>query len=238
MKSPLQIQKGGVGLVDLEPVTKLWNSYIKPSFTEQMRLLPDSVLIGSGILALVTQSFATTVFFISLLETAAVGTALRTLFSYMNYSGLLPGTPDPSVCTPNILRPSLETIASFGKGSVSSTFPSFPIFFLSTAASYVIGTMYSEAPELQALGASYAARFYIGIFSSLFLLFVVMTYRLSMGCEGLGVLILTLFAGLLLGPLLVYQNSMLLGRDATNLLGIPLLTQKTKDGKPIYVCPQ
>jgi hypothetical protein len=45
-----------------------------------------------------------------------------------------------------------------------------------------------------------------------------------------------LFFGLVVGALLLLQNTYLFGRDSTNFSGIPLLRDRTKDGKPLYVC--
>jgi RsiW-degrading membrane proteinase PrsW (M82 family) len=86
------------------------------------------------------------------------------------------------------------------------------------------------------LGPEYAARFYISIVITTLLLFSTITYRIAFGCDGTGILILTALLGILLGALLVYQNNYLFGRDATNLTGVPLLVERTKDGKPLYVC--
>jgi RsiW-degrading membrane proteinase PrsW (M82 family) len=98
--------------------------------------------------------------------------------------------------------------------------------------------MYTQKDELQALGPAYAARFYIAIFASFLLLVIVTFYRIANGCDGLGTVIFTLFFGFLIGALLVYQNNSLLGRDSTNLTGIPLLRERTRDGRPLYDCPQ
>ena len=44
--------------------------------------------------------------------------------------------------------------------------------------------------------------------------------------------------GLVVGFLLVRQNISLLGPTSINLLGIPLLRNRTADGKKLYVCPK
>ena len=127
---------------------------------------------------------------------------------------------------------------TLNRDTLSSAFPSFPIFFMSTASAYIVGAMWSIKQELEALGPEYAARFYIAIFVSALLLFATMTYRLAYGCDGVGILIITLLLGLTVGGLLAYQNVYLLGRDSVNFAGVPLLVERTKDGKPLYVCTQ
>lgn len=109
---------------------------------------------------------------------------------------------------------------------------------MSTASAYVVGSVWSQKRELEALGPEYAARFYIAVAVTTLLLFATMTYRLAYACDGVGILIVTAIFGLILGGLLVYQNNYLLGRDATNFSGIPLLIERTKDGKPLYVCTE
>ena len=95
-----------------------------------------------------------------------------------------------------------------------------------------------QKDELEALGPSYSSRFYLSAFISSLLLLIVSTYRLYYHCEGVGTVIATFLLGIVVGGLILYQNAMLLGRDSTNLTGIPLLRERTRDKKPLYVCPQ
>ena len=126
----------------------------------------------------------------------------------------------------------------FSTANATSALPSSPIFILTTATSYIIGSMYSQKQELEALGPAYSARFYIAIAASTLLLFAVSMYRMSNSCEGLGVILMSIILGIIVGGLIVFQNNQLFGRDATNLTGIPLLKERTRDGRPLYVCPQ
>ena len=63
-------------------------------------------------------------------------------------------------------------------------------------------------------------------------------YRLANSCEIVGIATMSLLMGGFLGSLLVLQNWMLLGKDSVNLIGVPLLRERTAEKKPIYVCPQ
>lgn len=236
--SPL-LQRGG-GFSDAV-VTQVGNatSIIKPVISETFRLLPDGILFGSAFFALLSQSYPMTIFVVTMLEASIVGVALQKLLTFMDLSHTLPSiTEDPSNCYPSTFAPSLETLMTLNRDTLSSAFPSFPIFFMSTAAAYIVGAMWSMKRELEALGSDYAARFYIAVAVTSLLLFATITYRLSFTCDGVGILIVTLLIGLVLGGLLAYQNIHLLGRDAVNFAGIPLLVERTKDGKPLYVCSQ
>ena len=52
------------------------------------------------------------------------------------------------------------------------------------------------------------------------------------------VVFISIALGLFVGTMLVAQNLKILGPDSTNLMGIPLLRNKTATGEKIYVCAQ
>ncbi len=244
VRSPLQIQRGGADFLDMGNVEYVWKNFVVTNLQAQIRLLPDSILAGSLIVALLTQSYSTAMFGVAMLEAGVVGALLQTLLTYMDLFHTMPSNPEfPGRCASDYRTPTLETIFQYCRdkmcgGKIASGVPSYPIYFLATAISYVIASMFSQKQELEALGPSYSARFYIGLFASFLLLVIVTCYRLFNGCDGLGTILFTLFVGGLVGALLMYQNTLLLGRDATNLTGVPLLRERTRDGKPLYICPQ
>ena len=234
--SPLSMKGGGLTDAITTELSKI-SSVFKPLLVEVFRLFPDSILFGSFFFALVSQSYPMAIFVVSMLETSVVAGLLQKFMGYLDFSRSLPNlNEDPSMCFPSVLSPSLENLVRFNQDSLSSGFPSFPIFFLSTACSYVVGSVWAQKRELEALGPEYAARFYIAIAVTTLLLFMSIAFRLSYGCEGVGTLLVTTLFGLVLGGLLIFQNNYLLGRDSTNFSGIPLLRERTKDGKPLYVC--
>ncbi len=234
--SPLLMKGGGLQDAIATQFTNL-SSVFMPVVTEVFRLLPDGVLFGSAFFALVSQSFAMAIFVVSMLEASVVAIGLQKLMTYMDLASTLPTlTEEMSKCSSTLFGPSLETLMTFHRGALSSAFPSFPIFFLSTAAAYVVGSVWSQKRELEALGPEYAARFYIAVAVTALLLFATMTFRLAYACDGVGIMLISALIGFVVGGLLVYQNNYLLGRDATNFSGIPLLQERTKDGKPLYVC--
>ena len=234
--SPLLMRGGGLG----DAIGTQWSNatgLVKPLISEIFRLMPDSVLFGSLFFALMSQSYPMAMFVVSMLEASLVGIGLQKLMTYVDFARTLPNlTEDPGKCVPSTFAPSLESVMTLNRESLSSAFPSFPIFFMSTASAYIVGSVWSQQRELQALGPEYAARFYIAVAVTLLLLFATITYRLAYQCDGVGILIVTTIIGFALGGLLIYQNNYLLGRDSTNFSGIPLLKERTKDGKPLYVC--
>jgi hypothetical protein len=234
--SPLLMKGGGLG----DAIATQWGnatSIVKPLISEVFHLLPDGILFGSAFFALMSQSYPMAIFVGSMLQASVVGILLQKLMSYMDIARTLPSlSDDPSKCYSSTFGPSLESIMTLNRDALSSSFPSFPIWFMATASAYVVGSVWSQQQELQALGPEYAARFYIAVAVTTLLLFATVTYRLAYACDGAGILILTTLLGLMMGGLLIYQNNYLLGRDSTNLSGIPLLLDRTKDGKPLYVC--
>lgn len=236
-------QRGGEepmkDFLDMANFKYVWDVILKPNILEEIRLLPDSLVVGSFLLALLTMSFPMSIFTGSLLEAGLIGGGLKSLFSYFDLMHTAPlQTTDPSMCVSGYKTPTVESLLSFSPVSIKSAVPSFPMFFLATASSYVVSSMYSQSEELTALGPSYSSRYYIAIIATTLFMFIAGAYRISVGCEGFGVIAISLFLGLILGALLVFQNNALFGRDSTNLTGIPLLRERTRDGKPLYVCPQ
>lgn len=236
--SPLLMRGGGFTDAVLTQANNA-TGIVKPMISEVFRLMPDGILFGSLFIALMSQSFPMAMFVVSMLETSLVAVGLQKLMTYMDLARTLPSyTTDPGKCFPTTFAPSLESVMTFNRESISSAFPSYPIFFMATASAYVVGSVWSQQAELQALGPEYAARFYIAVAVTTLLLFCTITYRLAYQCDGAGILIVTTILGLVMGGLLIYQNNYLLGRDATNFSGIPLLKERTKDGKPLYVCTE
>jgi hypothetical protein len=235
-----KVQKGGAStFFDMKNVTDIWSTTIKPLGEEQFRLLPDSILFGSLLLAFLTQSFATVIFFVSMLETAAIQTGLQALFGYLDSSRLIPGiagaTPQ---CRAGFMKSTLESFTLLSGSNQPSAFPSPPLFFLSTACAYVLSSLYGLREELEGLGPEYSARFYFAIGSTFLFLLMMTFYRLANSCESVGIATMSLLMGGFLGSLLVLQNWMLFGKDSVNLIGVPLLRERSADKKPIYVCPQ
>ena len=236
--SPLVMKGGSLPDAVFTYWERLFN-VVKPVTNELFRLMPDSILFGSAFFALLSQSYPMAIFVLTMLEASFVANGLQRLMTYVDFAHTLPSIPeDPAKCIGSGFAPSLETLFTLKETTLGSAFPSFPIFFLATAASYIVGSVWSQKRELEALGGEYAARLYIAIAITTLLLFATITYRLAFECDGVGISLLTTIFGLIVGGLLLYQNVSIFGRDATNFSGIPLLRERTKDGKPLYVCAE
>jgi len=209
--------------------------------TESMRIFPDSLVMGTGIYALLTQSMAYGVFFMSLIETSLIYILIRTFANYVNVSGRFEPTlaSHSEKCRSGFTMPSagLDTLYTFGKSPSGIAFPSAPLFMLSSASAYIFTTLQKQKQELEALGPAYATRYYVSAFFLLMIICVFIAFRFSLGCESIPMLILSSVLGLITGTLLVIQNVRLFGAQSINLIGIPLLSNRTVSGSNLYVCP-
>ena len=68
----------------MKNIQYVWDNYIVANFTEQIRILPDSILLGSALLSFITQSYSSTVLFLSLIEATAIGIAIKNLFGFLD----------------------------------------------------------------------------------------------------------------------------------------------------------
>jgi hypothetical protein len=218
----------------------LLKSTIVPVVLEMMRLFPDGLVITSGIYALLTLSYPFAVFFGSMVEATVIFRFLRWVISYLDAAR---GKPtDDSVnemyCRTGFSQPAAgyTGLSMFGYDSLPGSIPSAPIFMLTTAASYIFTTLNYQAKELQALGPAFSSRYYMSMILLSTLLFIFICFRAAFGCDSFGVLCLTLPMGLILGNLLVQQNTKLMGEQSINLLGIPLLRNRAANGQTLYVC--
>lgn len=208
---------------------------------ECMRIFPDALVVGSGIYALLTQSMAYAILFGSLVEASLVFRLIKLFANYVNITGRIVPSTDSLMhkCRSGFQTPTptLESLSMFGQEPLGVPFPSSPLFMLSTASSYVFTTLSKQRKELEALGPAYASRYYASAFFLLVLICLFMVFRISFNCESIGILVISSILGLIVGNLLVEQNVRLFGAQSINLVGVPLLRNRTADGKKLYVCP-
>ena len=205
---------------------------------EAIRIFPDGLVMGMGVFSLMTLSYSYGVFFLSLLESLLVFHGLRSADSYLGISGVL-GTKSAmkTECISGFMSRTIESLTLFGSGTQSS-FPSAPLFIVSMAAAYIIAVLYKFSKELEILGETYSSRFYIATMSLPMIIAVLALFRIYFACDGFGVVLSSILIGAVLGALLVEQNYRLFGADSLNIIGIPLMRNRTADGQKIYVCPQ
>lgn len=217
---------------------ELLDQYPGAGFREVVRLIPDGLFLGVGLFALLSQNYPMAILFATLFETLFIVVGMQNLFGYLDLPNLLPtGEAASKQCISGFQTPTLETLSFFFKLPIKSSFPSPPVFVLTTAITYIITAMQGFANEISELGPGFSTRYYIGLVMSIIVLFIVTLFRFTNNCEGAGVLAISLLFGTLLGMTLCAQNNALLGRESTNILGVPMFASRTADGKPLYICP-
>lgn len=223
----------------IDKFAEMLDAYPGAGLREVFRLIPDGLFLGTGLLALITQSYPLAIFFLTLLEALVITTGLQSLVGYIGLPDVLPTADSLShKCVSGFQSQTLQMLSIFFKLPVTSSFPSPPIFLATTAYTYIISAIQSFSDELSELGPGFSTRYYISIALSSFVLLLLCVFRFLNRCEGTGVILLSLIFGFLLGLVLAFQNNTLLGKEALNVLGIPYFASRTADGKPIYVCPQ
>jgi hypothetical protein len=217
---------------------------LAPIGMETIRLFPESIILASGLFALFTISYPMTVFFGTMIETSLMYRLVRSIADYLTFSvgsseGSAAARRDSAKCRSGFYQQADFTDVSLLAGIIrSNAFPSYPVFIVATAASYVFNTLNKLSKELEISGPAYASRYYTTMIFSALLLFVLIAYRALYGCESYMSLLLTAGIGILLGVVLVYQNTILFGKEGINLIGIPILRNRTATGQNIYICPK
>jgi hypothetical protein len=208
---------------------------IKPTVAEGFRLLPDSLLYGTGILTLVTYQtpmlFLFVLTFIAFIASNLIASATTTLFPQE--------TPPATVsadCLPGIYTPTGARLTLLSDIACPSGFPSMPMFILATFTIYCITSVLQQSDVLNQLGADYAAKLPAVAFLGAGLMICLIFYLMNNGCSGFMTLLFSIVAGGLLGGAASGIISMLFGQEAINILGLPLFVGRTDTGKPLYVC--
>lgn len=233
-------EKTGSKLKDfIQKFADFLDAYPGSGLRESVRLIPDGLFLGTGLFALMSQSYAVSILFLTLFETVLIHMGLQNLFTYISLEDTLPTKEGmTNKCVSGFYSPTLNTLAGLFNIPMKSTLPSPPILLLTTACVYVISCMQSFISEMQELGPGFSTRYYLSIVFTVLLLIMVCILRMLTGCDTWGIVIISLLIGAGLGLALSYQNKTLLGKEAINILGVPVFSNTTADGKPIYICPK
>jgi hypothetical protein len=106
-------------------------------------------------------------------------------------------------------------------------FPNSPMYFICFAAAYCIQSMYFFSQECSELGPQYSNRPYLAIIASAMFVLLYSIYLLAFSCDSGFTLAFSIVLGLLAGYLICYQNFLLFGKSAVDLLFIPSLARRT-----------
>ena len=206
-----------------------------PVVLESFRLLPDGVVLGTSILAMLSLCKSYGILVLTMVELMCIQRLIASVIGSIKPLGAGPDALHEA-CRPGLSFPNDMRISLLEKIGVPSFFPSPVLFFLTGVLSYMIGSIQQFGRELKSLGGDLKVRTTVGIVLSSFLGFLVFAFRYRYGCESFGPLFVSMLLGIVVGIVLVYQNKALFGRDSLNLLNIPMILTANESGKPMYVC--
>lgn len=218
-----------------EVISQSFFSTILPVSIEILRLLPDSFVLGTAILAGLSMCKSYGVLLLTMFELMLSQRAFSMIFSGIAPIGagteVLTDACKPGFSFSNNMRLSIvETVG------LPSMFPSPIMFFLSGVISYIIFAMQQFGREIKSLSGDIEVRTQVACaLSGLFMLATLM-FRYSYGCESFGTLLFSIVLGMIAGAAIVYQNVAVFGRDSINILNIPMILTALEQGKPMYVC--
>ena len=215
------------------------SQFIGKGFLYNLSYLPDIILGGVSLFALLLQSLPLALLSISLFSLEFVHAGISS-FIVSSIPGLREPGKDVDRCSGHFPGFSYEraittvlangTLKTMGLG-----FPSYYMMFFGTLFGYMYGLSDTYKRELDGMpqrrAAVYAGLVIMGILTALFIL-----YRTLSSCDFLLSSIIGVIAGFGYGFCMELLISSASGRTLTNILNVPLISDKAADGSPIYVC--
>jgi hypothetical protein len=218
-----------------ERIPEIFVANILPIGVEMLRLLPDSFVLGTAILAGLSMCKSYGILLLTMFELMLGQRAFSMIVGAIAPVGagseIFQNVCQPGFSFPNNMRMSIiETIG------VPSMFPSPTMFFLSGIMGYMIFSMQQFGREIKSLSGDIEVRTNFALVLSMIFMFLTLIFRYSYGCESFGSLLISTILGFVAGSVIVYQNIALFGRDGINILNIPVIQTSLEQGKPMYVC--
>ena len=210
-------------------------SILLPASIDFMRSLPDSLFIGTSVFAMLTQSFPLGILVLAMLETTLFHRFLGGVLSQIDSNNTT--KPGHYMCIPGI--PSAYQLSIVGNLVSQVSTPSGPTLFVSSVLSYIMCSIFNFNKELKELGQrepEWKTRIPLSLTFSLLLLSCYVIWRFMNSCDSLINVLGSTIIGLLVGMVIFLVHVYLFGRFAVNLLGIPILSDRASEGKPLYVC--
>lgn len=213
--------------------------YTSKAFFFNLNYMPDTILGGLLLFALIMQSVPMGMLGIVLLSLEFVHAGSSSFLAEV-IPGVHVASKDVQRCSghfPGISYERLITMATkIGKlTSLNNGFPSYYIMFIGALFGYITGVNQTYSKELDGMPKKRAAVNSGGtIMFLLAILFVI--YRYATGCDSLISMLVGAVIGIIYGFIMESLIAYLSDRTLTNLLNIPQLRDRAEDGKPIYVC--
>jgi hypothetical protein len=209
---------------------------VVPVGLETSRLLPDSLLFGTGLLSLITYQTPMMFLFLSVVLSYFAANAISSGADTF-YPQDVPTKSSDEQCIGGLYSPSASRISLLpGIAGVCSGFPASPILILSSFIFYCITSILQQADVLAQLGDDYSAKLPAACVLGALLLVIFMVYLVVFDCYGFLTILFSIGAGGLIGGILSVVFSLVFGQESINLLGLPLFVRSDQSGKPLYIC--
>lgn len=218
-----------------ENIPQIFIKTFLPIGVEILRLLPDSFVLGTAILAALSMCKSYAVLLLTMFQLMLGQRAFSMIIAAISPIGAGPQIKQ-DICQPGFSFANNMRISIVETVGTPSMFPSPTMFFLSGVISYMMFSMQQFGREIKSLSGDIEVRTQIAFGLSVLFMFVTLMFRYSYGCETFGTLLLSIVLGFVGGVFIVYQNIALFGRDSINILNIPVIQTAIEQGKPMYVC--
>jgi len=207
-----------------------------PIIAESLRLLPDSLVLGTSMLAMLSLSQGYGVLVMTMVELMLFQRVAANIFAGVQSLGAGSHALE-GVCQPGFVFPNSMRISLLEHIGIPPAFPSPVMFFLSGVVTYIISAVREFGTEITTLGGDLQTRTIAALVLSSFLLIAMFAFRITYGCETFGPLFVSVILGGIAGVALMNQNKILFGRVGINILNLPLILTPSESGKSsMYVC--
>jgi hypothetical protein len=193
------------------------------------------MVLGVAILAFIGMSSVYAIFLGTLIELMLIQRFASTLIGSISPIGSGPDSLH-EICQPGFNFPNMMRVSIIEKIGVPSSFPSPVMFFLSGMISYMIAAMNQFSNEISTLKGDLDTRTKVGMAMGGLLIFAMLAFRYSYGCDSIGPLLFSSVIGCIAGLVLLSQNLALFGRGGVNILNLPMILTGKEQGQPMYVC--
>ncbi len=213
-------------------------STIKDGFKYNIQVLPDIVASSALLFGILFQSAPMAIFSAAIFTVGFLHKHIAEFVSHVVPNVMTSGDYRCSGQFPGVTYSHLMGLSAnsqFGKPSGQKV----PSYYM-TLMGFIIGWIGSlpsiYEPEINASptkkNATTGGLYCLGLLACL----VIVHRTFSTKCEGFVAVLTGLLVGFAIGMMMVYGLANITDRRATNILGLPLLKNKTAEGKPIYVC--
>ena len=191
-------------------------------------LSPIIFSMGAAFIALVTLNYPVAVFAASSVEAYLAYSALSVAGAYTVTPLIgIDGASTSKACKSQFQSLTPSRFEAIFKQGLRKEFPNSPLYFISFAAAYCIQSMYFFSQECSELGPQYSNRPYLALIAAAMFIILYSIYLLSFSCDSAFSLGFTVLLGGLVGYFICYQNFLLFGKNAVDLLFIPALARRS-----------